>query len=157
MKSVLKKYWYLFAVILIFVSLFVFYYVCQISVHKKMHVEDVTKAYIYDAEYGEYMIEDENLEKLVELFNDMSGVKREYDGEPGTADNWLYIQLKSGEDYVLHPMGGQKWHVKVNGRELTWVDEFCAENGMDDMVMYIGRQEELHQWYDEMLLDKNNQ
>lgn len=152
MRGIMKKYWYAVTVVTVLVLLVIVNYFCQTSAHKEIQVDDVAEAYIYDAEFGGGRpIEGEALEELVKMFNDVSGVKREYDGEPGTAEHWLTIKLNNGESLTLQPLGGQKWHVKVSGRELTWIDEFCAENEMKDIIMYIGKQDELHSWYDDML------
>ena len=152
MKGILKKYWYLLMVVGIVAFLLILNHVCQTSAHKKISLEDVEKAYIYDVEMGsKHPIEGEELEELIEMLNDVSGVKREYDSSPGTMGHSLGIVLKNGENLTMYPMGGKRWYVQVSGREWNWMDKLCAENGIKDAVMYIGTQEELHPWYDEKL------
>jgi hypothetical protein len=134
-----------------FILLYKYY---QSSVHIKIKLEEVEYIQI-GSNYGQIsdnLDKEDDIKKIVKLFNSMTHIKRDLTGIGTTVENPFIIQLITGETISLQPIGEDKWIVNIEGRPWQWIDYWGAPD-LDywNIVAYFGKQSELREIYADLI------
>ncbi len=147
-------YYFILYTLLIFGFILLYKYY-QSSVHIKITPEEVEYIMISDIEEGKTEFLDmQRTAEIIELFNDMKHIKRDFNGNGSGKYPAFEIKLKNGELLTLFVIGTQKWNVIVEGRPWQWIDYWGAPDyEYWDIVSYIGEQTEWRQLYTELIVE----